>query len=66
MYKIIFNAIDSNNKLDLNTFSDLKKKYPNYLELGLKVRELGIKDINLMFPNDYRLGEFISNFLSEN
>lgn len=55
------------NELDREDLSNLYKKYPNWIELGNKVRN-HFKDIRLtqLYPSDYILGEKISKYFSNN
>lgn len=55
------------NELDREDLSNLYKKYPNWNELGNKVRN-HFKDIRLtqLYPNDYTLGKKISKYFSNN
>lgn len=53
------------NELDREDLFNLYKKYPNWYELGNKVRTY-FNDIRLtqLYPNDYDLGEKVSNFFN--
>jgi hypothetical protein len=55
------------NELDREDLFNLYKKYPNWYELGNKVRTY-FNDIRLtqLYPNDYVLGEKISKYFSNN
>jgi len=62
--KMKINIFDELNREDL---FNLYKKYPNWNELGNKVRN-NFDDIRLtqLYPNDYTLGEKISKYFSNN
>jgi hypothetical protein len=62
--KMKINIFDELNREDL---FNLYKKYPNWFQLGNKVRN-HFDDIRLtqLYPNDYTLGEKISKYFSNN
>lgn len=53
-------------ELNQEDLYSLYKKYPNWFELGTKVRSY-FNDIRLtrVYPNDYELGRVVSDFFQE-